>query len=58
MTRCERCGSVGSIEFGMCQVCLAEYPDNRLSGYGPYGDTYHPLETGRREEEGVLVGTS
>jgi hypothetical protein len=42
----------------MCQVCLAEYPDNRLSGYGPYGDTYHPLETGRREEEGVLVGTS
>lgn len=23
--RCERCGSVGSIEFDMCQVCLYDY---------------------------------
>lgn len=23
--RCENCGSAGSIEFGMCQVCLYDY---------------------------------
>lgn len=23
---CERCASAGSVEFGMCQVCLAEHP--------------------------------
>ncbi len=22
---CERCGSAGSVEFGMCQVCLHDY---------------------------------
>lgn len=29
--RCPRCGSVGSIEFDMCQVCLYDYAgsDNR-----------------------------
>ena len=25
-TDCERCVSAGSVEFGICQVCLAEHP--------------------------------
>ena len=25
---CDYCGSAGSIEFGMCQVCLKDYSEN------------------------------
>ena len=24
---CDRCGSAGSVQFGMCQVCLKDYTD-------------------------------
>jgi len=37
LPRCDRCGSAGSIEFDMCQVCYKDY-----SGY-PRGE----IETNR-----------
>lgn len=57
MVRCERCGSVGSIEFGMCQVCLAEYPEDLSTGLNDHDDLYAG-RAGFREREGVLVGTT
>lgn len=55
--RCERCGSAGSIEFGMCQVCLAEYPDEEPL----FGEIYGELSPAReisREGKEVLARAS
>ena len=39
---CERCGSAGSIEFGMCQVCLTPQALSSISYLDPpasFGET-------------------
>lgn len=41
--RCQHCGSVGSIEFDMCQVCLHDY--SRAEGFWPSG-----FDSGGEEE--------
>jgi hypothetical protein len=52
---CDRCGSAGSVEFEMCQVCFKDYSKAKESsirrlksiGHGLIGETEsdHPLVT-------------
>ncbi len=55
--KCVHCGSAGSIEFGMCQVCLAEYPDESQLYEGLYDDGLLMRST-TQEDRDVLVGAS
>ena len=49
---CDHCGSAGSIEFGMCQVCLKDYSRDETYfggrskidlGYYPRSNNVQPL---------------
>lgn len=43
VTDCTWCGSAGSIEYGMCQVCLMPYPDEHIELPDP-DDPRAPVE--------------
>lgn len=32
ISRCDRCGSAGSVEFGMCQVCFKDFTRREEEG--------------------------
>lgn len=54
--RCERCGSVGSIEFDMCQVCLHDYGrgDGGAVPYAPLAELFGLLEAEEASRESSL----
>ncbi len=53
-TDCRRCGSAGSVEFGMCQVC---YCDHSRIDKAPCGTGAAPaLEGGAAGAENMLLG--
>jgi hypothetical protein len=43
VTDCTWCGSAGSIEFGICQVCLMPYPEEHIDLPDP-NDPAAPVE--------------
>ncbi len=51
---CDRCGSAGSIEFEMCQVCFKDYSKARESGLRRLKSIGHSL-MGETESDGPLV---
>ncbi len=64
LCRCERCGSAGSIEFGMCQVCLYDYlreeklplfTRTRMPVEGKHGRDKGTLDEGMEKEREMMA---
>lgn len=60
--RCPRCGSAGSIEFDMCQVCLYDYSKREEADFIAGGQAFferslreQPVYAGESDDHRVMV---